>query len=62
MSNRPALVTQADVARVIRACRRTGLTVMRVVVKPDGVEVETAEHGSVAVSPDRIEERAPVVL
>lgn len=35
------MVTQADIARAIRAIQAAGLPVMRVVVRPDGVAVET---------------------
>ena len=45
MSNRPATVAQADIARVIRACRKAGLPITRIVVRGDRVEVETAENG-----------------
>lgn len=62
MSNRSALVTQAEVARVIRACRQTGLAITRIVVRPDGVEVETAEAGALPVSTIPLEDRSPVVL
>jgi hypothetical protein len=39
--NRPAIVSQADVARVIRAAKKAGLEIARIVVRPDGVAVET---------------------
>lgn len=64
MSNRPATVTQADVRRVIRACQREGLAVARVVVRPDGVSIETddgAQH-PVERPNNRLEDRPPVVL
>lgn len=41
MPRRGASVTQADVARIIRAVMQTGLPVVRVVARPDGVSVET---------------------
>lgn len=41
MSRHAATVTQADIARAIRAVQAAGLPVMRVVVKADGVVVET---------------------
>ncbi len=44
MSRRPALVTQADVARTIRAVQAAGLTIVRVVTRPDGISIETADH------------------
>ena len=43
MSRRPALVTQADVARAIRAARAAGLTIVRVVARPDGIAIETTD-------------------
>jgi hypothetical protein len=42
VSYRPATVTQADVARVIRACRQEGLEIKRIVVRKDGVSIEAA--------------------
>lgn len=63
MSNRPATVTQADVARVIRACRQCGVTIARVVVRADGVSVEAVdEDGNTQAYPVRVEERPIVVL
>jgi hypothetical protein len=44
MSNRRATVTQADIARAIRAAKKEGLTVARLVVRIDGVAVETSEN------------------
>lgn len=44
MSNRRATVTQADVARAIRAAKKEGLTVTRLVVRPDGIAVETSAN------------------
>lgn len=43
MPRRPAAFTQADVSRVIRAVRDSGLPVVRVVVRPDGIAVETVQ-------------------
>lgn len=61
MSNRPTIVGQADVARVIRACKQAGLTVARVVVKGDRVEIEAGgDSGEVRVIP--VERRKEVVL
>ncbi|TXN71722.1 hypothetical protein FV230_07315 [Methylobacterium sp. WL6] len=42
MPRRAAAVTQADIARVIRAVQASGLPVVRVVVRSDGVSVETS--------------------
>lgn len=41
MSRRAAIVTQADVERLIRAVQARGLPVIRVVARADGVAVET---------------------
>ncbi|TXM72710.1 hypothetical protein FV218_12640 [Methylobacterium sp. WL69] len=41
MPRRAAVVTQADIARAIRAVQAAGLPVMRVIVRSDGVAVET---------------------
>ncbi|MDR7039774.1 hypothetical protein J2X36_004552 [Methylobacterium sp. BE186] len=43
MPRRAANVTQADIARAIRAVQNAGLPVLRVVVRTDGVAVETKE-------------------
>lgn len=65
MPRRPAAITQADVARVIRAVQAVGLPVLRVVVRPDGVAVETVERPRDEAEPlpeSLAEERPPVVL
>ncbi|GEP08571.1 hypothetical protein [Methylobacterium gnaphalii] len=41
MPRRAASVTQADIARAIRAVKAEGLPVLRVIVRADGVAVET---------------------
>lgn len=41
MGARPALVTQADISRAIRAVQAAGLPVLRVVVRGSDVVVET---------------------
>ena len=38
-----ALVTQADVSRIIRAMLAEGLTVRSIAARPDGVYIETAD-------------------
>lgn len=43
MGARAVAIKQADISRAIRAVQAAGLPVMRVVVKPEGVVVETAE-------------------
>ena len=66
MSRRAAMVTQADIARAIRAVRDAGLPVVRVVVRSDGVAVETSGRVIEAAEPvtaeDLAEKREPVVL
>ncbi|WP_166652372.1 hypothetical protein [Enterovirga rhinocerotis] len=42
MGARPAPVTQADIARTIRAAQAAGLPILRIVVTRDGVVVETS--------------------
>lgn len=44
MPRRPANITQADIARAIRAVQNAGLHVVRVVVRAYGIAVETVEH------------------
>lgn len=43
MQRKGATVTQADVARVLRAARSAGFTSVRMVVKSDGVVIEASE-------------------
>lgn len=42
-SRRRAVATQADTARAIRAAQAAGLTIPRIVVRPEGTAVETAD-------------------
>jgi hypothetical protein len=60
MGRRPAEVSQADIARTIRAMRDAGLTVVRVVVRRDGVAVETTDVPAVTnpLAPDGPPEEA----
>ena len=51
MPRRGATVTQADVARTIRAVMAAHLTIIRVVTRPDGVSIETAETQVPAEAP-----------
>lgn len=53
MPRRPALVTQADVNRAIRAARQAGLVITRIVARPDGVAIETSESRSVLSFPSQ---------
>lgn len=66
MPRRAATVTQADIARAIRAVQAAGLQVMRVVVRPDGVAVETveqeAERTRYEAQPDLADEGRVVIL
>lgn len=65
MPRRPAAITQADVARAIRAVQAAGLPVLRVVVRPDGVAVETTERPRDVTDPlheTLAEDRPPVIL
>lgn len=63
MPRRAATVTQADIARAIRAIQAAGLPVSRIVVRPDGVIVETipskdqanqAEQAAEVANEDRV--------
>lgn len=60
MSRTPANFKQADVARAIRAARSCGLVVARVVVKGDGVFIET--HEAVVDDKAVVEEKREIVL
>lgn len=66
MPRRAANVTQADIARAIRAVQNAGLPVLRVVVRADGVAVETvagpAEPRDHDAGEPVAESRPPVVL
>ncbi len=66
MPRRPANITQADVARVIRAVQAAGLPVHRVVVRADGVAVETVAspvaHADRPEREDFVDEGRVVVL
>lgn len=62
MSRRPATVTQADVARTLRAVRAAGLTVTRVITRPDGVEIQTADAPPPQTDVPEVEHRGRVVL
>ena len=66
MPRRAANVTQADIARAIRAVQNAGLPVMRVIVRADGVAVETVAGPADLKDHDSYEpvaeSRPPVVL
>ena len=46
MPRRPAAVTQADIARVLRAVKAAGMAGVRVVVRSDGISIEPNEEPS----------------
>ncbi len=54
MPRRPTTVTQADIARAIRAVRNAGLPVVRVIVRSDGVAVETVGGPDIAAHAEGI--------
>jgi hypothetical protein len=65
MPYRPAIVTQADITRAIRALLAAGLPVTRVVLRADGVSVETTEGQYPVESilvPSAKPERTPIDL
>ncbi|MCJ2035254.1 hypothetical protein [Methylobacterium sp. J-068] len=65
MPRRAAMVTQADIARAIRAIQAAGLPVMRVVVRTDGVAVETVrseDERDPTVSPSEVANEGRVVV
>lgn len=51
MSNRPATIRQAEIARAVRGVRATGLTVTRVEVEGGKVVVYTGEGPAADESP-----------
>ncbi len=61
MPRRPALVTQADVTRTIRAMQSLGLEIAAVVVRPDGVSVET-KRDEAREKKRAVEEAGEIVL
>jgi hypothetical protein len=65
MSRRPAAVTQADIARSLRAIIAQGLKVARVVTRADGVAIETVDCPSdepPTAAPPISELKKPIVL
>lgn len=61
MPRRGASVTQADIARAIRAMRDAGFTQVRVVMRDGGVTVEPADPVEPAVN-RRLADRERVVV
>lgn len=62
MPRRPATVTQADVARTIRAMLQEGLKVVRVVTRKDGVSIETDAGSEQTANAADIEPEREIVL
>ena len=62
MPRRAASVTQADVARTIRAMLQAGLRVVRVVTRKDGVSVETDAGPEQTADAPNIEPEREIVL
>jgi hypothetical protein len=62
MSRRPANVVQADIARAIRAAKQAGLTIVRIVARPDGVSLETDAAPASTPPPPADPPRKPIVL
>jgi hypothetical protein len=60
MPRRAAIVTQADIARTIRAMADAGLNVVRCVTRADGVAIETSDV-DVPTPKDRPAIEAPAV-
>lgn len=61
MSRRPANVTQADVARMIRAAQATGVRIVRIVASKDGVAIETEDAPTIAPEEPVDDEEVPVL-
>jgi hypothetical protein len=61
MPRRPAIVTQADIARVIKACQAARLSIARIVVKGDRVVIE-AGVGENDLHALPVEHRREIVL
>ena len=59
---RRAVVTQAAIARAIRAAQAAGLIISRIVVRPDGVAVETADAPAVDAMPGTTRPRKRIKL
>lgn len=65
MPRRPANVTQADIARVLRAYRDAGLPEPCVVIRADGIAFEPRPVAKGEVAPERgslAEEREPWIM
>lgn len=56
MPRRPATITQADVARLIRAARAAGVSIARIVLLADRVEIvagDASQPGAVTVEREK---------
>lgn len=65
MPRRAATVTQADIARAVRALRAAGVRDVRVVFRPEGVSVEPAADEPLRAerpSEQVAEEREPWIM
>jgi hypothetical protein len=62
MPRRAAIVTQADVARTLRAVMAVGLHVVRIVTRADGVSIETVETVVTDSDEPSVEEKRVPVL
>ena len=62
MSRRPALATQADISRAIRATQQCGLPIAGVVVRSDGFYIETEAGNLLPVEAPKVECKRAIVL
>jgi hypothetical protein len=62
MSRRPALATQADISRAIRAAQECGLPIAGVVVRSDGFYIETEAGKLMPVDLHQVEPKRGIVL
>ena len=60
MSRRPAIITQADVARAVRAAIQAGAD--HVEVRPDGTILVRLSPGAPSIQPTAIEPEREIVL
>lgn len=60
MSRRPAIITQADVARAVRAAIQAGAD--HVEVRPDGTILVKLSPGAPLIPPNAIEPEREIVL
>ena len=56
MARRPAITTQADITRVIRALDACGKRFGRVLIRKDGIVIETDTGDAIAVSAMPVDE------